>query len=67
MDFQTTSLRWNEGGVELQLQGLDVQTDLSGAFRSLPYWKIGQLQQRRFGNSESIMITLKLIPAEGKE
>ena len=66
-NFLTTSLRWSESGVELQLQSTDTQTDLTGTLRRLPYWKIGQLQQRRFGNSESTMITLKLVPAEVKK
>lgn len=62
-----TSLRWNESGVELQMQTSAAQSNVSEAVRKLPYWKIGQLQQRRWGNSTSTMITLKLIPAEDKK
>ena len=62
-----TSLRWNESGVELQMQSSAAQSNISEAIRKLPYWKIGQLQQRRWGNSTSTMITLKLVPAEAKK
>jgi Tfp pilus assembly protein PilN len=62
-----TSMRWTENGVELQMQSTENQTDISGALRALPYWKISQLQQRRWGNSDSTMITLKLVPAEVKK
>ena len=62
-----TSLRWTENGVELQMQTTEEQPNISGAIRALPYWKISQLQQRRWGNSDSSMITLKLIPAEEKK
>ena len=60
-------MRWTENGVELQMQSTENQTDISGALRALPYWKISQLQQRRWGNSDSTMITLKLVPAEVKK
>ena len=62
-----TSLRWTENGVELQMQTTEEQPNISGEIRALPYWKISQLQQRRWGNSDSSMITLKLIPAEEKK
>ncbi|MBO5308428.1 MAG: hypothetical protein J6C40_10530 [Lentisphaeria bacterium] len=62
-----TSLRWTENGVELQMQSTEEQPDISGAIRTLPYWKISQLQQRRWGNSDSTMITLKLVPVEEKK
>ena len=62
-----TSIRWNESGVELQLQSTAAESNISSAIRKLPYWKIGQLQQRRWGNSTSTMITLKLVPAEVKK
>jgi hypothetical protein len=59
-----TSLRWSESGVDLQIQTVADQNKISTAVRQLPYWKVGQLQQRRWGNSTSTMITLKLVPAE---
>lgn len=62
-----TSMRWTENGVELQMQTTEEQPNISGAIRTLPYWKISQLQQRRWGNSDSSMITLKLVPAEEKK
>ena len=62
-----TSIRWSESGVELQMQSSAAQSNISDAIRKLPYWKIGQLQQRRWGNSTSTMITLKLVPAEVKK
>lgn len=66
-DVLLTSLRWNESGVELLMQSSSAQADISGSIRKLPYWKIGQLQQRKFGNSPTTVITLKLVPAEGKK
>ena len=62
-----TSLRWSESGVDLQIQTVADQNKISTAVRQLPYWKVGQLQQRRWGNSNSTMITLKLVPAEVKK
>ena len=59
-----TNLRWSENSVDLQIQTVADQNKISAAVRQLPYWKVGQLQQRRWGNSTSTMITLKLIPAE---
>ena len=59
-----TNLRWSEGSVDLQIQTAADQNKISEAVRQLPYWKVGQLQQRRWGNSTSTMITLKLVPAE---
>ena len=59
-----TNLRWSEGSVDLQIQTAADQNKISAAVRQLPYWKVGQLQQRRWGNSTSTMITLKLVPAE---
>ena len=59
-----TNLRWSENSVDLQIQTVADQNKISAAVRQLPYWKVGQLQQRRWGNSASTMITLKLVPAE---
>lgn len=58
------SLRWNESGVELQMQCPGENVNIAGALRTLPYWKISQLQQRSWGDAENTMVTLKLIPAE---
>lgn len=62
-----TSLQWNESGVNLQMQTSAAQPNISEAIRKLPYWKIGQLQQRRWGNNSSTIITLKLVPVEAKK
>jgi Tfp pilus assembly protein PilN len=67
LDVLVLSLRWNESGVELQMQSSSEEINLAGAIRKLPYWKISQLQQRNWGDNSSSMITLKLIPAEGQK
>ena len=62
-----TSFRCHENGIDLQIQTAADQNQISTALRRLPYWKVGQLQQRRWGNSTSTMITLKLVPVEVKK
>ena len=62
-----TSFRCHENGIDLQIQTVADQNKISTALRRLPYWKVAQLQQRRWGNSTSTVVTLKLIPAEVKK
>ncbi len=59
-----SSLRWSEGSIDLILQTEAENFDAAALFRRIPGWKIGQLQQRRQGDTVNV-ITLKLVPAEG--
>lgn len=61
-NVMVSSLRWSESSVDLMLQSEADNLDLPSLFRRIPYWKIGQLQQRRMGDTVT-MITLKLVPA----
>jgi len=56
-----SSLRWSESSLDLMLQSEAENLDLPSLLRRLPYWKISQLQQRRMGDTVT-MITLKLVP-----
>lgn len=58
-----SSLRWSESSVDLVIQSEAENLDLPSLLRRVPYWKIGQLQQRRMGDTVT-MITLKLLPNE---
>lgn len=64
-NVMVSSLRWSESSVDLMLQSEADTLDLPSLFHRIPYWKIGQLQQRRMGDTVT-MITLKLVPV-GKE
>ena len=61
-NVMVSSLRWSETSLDLMLQSEAENLDLPALLRRLPYWKVGQLQQRRMGDTVS-MITLKLVPA----
>lgn len=61
-NVMVSSLRWSESSLDLMLQSEADNLDLPALLRRLPYWKIGQLQQRRMGDTVT-MITLKLVPA----
>lgn len=61
-NVMVSSLRWSETSLDLMLQSEAENLDLPALLRRLPYWKISQLQQRRMGDTVS-MITLKLVPA----
>jgi len=61
-NVMVSSLRWSESSLDLMLQSEAENLDLPSLLRRLPYWKISQLQQRRMGDTVT-MITLKLIPA----
>lgn len=61
-NVMVSSLRWSESSLDLMLQSEAENLDLPGLLRRLPYWKISQLQQRRMGDTVT-MITLKLVPA----
>ena len=58
-----SSLRWSESSVDLMIQSEAENLDLPALLRRVPYWKVGQLQQRRMGDTVT-MITLKLVPNE---
>ena len=58
-----SSLRWSESSVDLMIQSAAENLDLPSLLRRVPYWKVGQLQQRRMGDTVT-MITLKLVPNE---
>ncbi len=58
-----SSLRWSESSLDLMLQSEAENLDLPALLRRLPYWKVSQLQQRRMGDTVT-MITLKLVSAE---
>ncbi|MPN10573.1 hypothetical protein SDC9_157868 [bioreactor metagenome] len=61
-NVMVSSLRWSESSLDLMLQSEAENLDLPALLRKLPYWKIAQLQQRRMGDTVT-MITLKLQPA----
>ena len=61
-----SSLRWSESSVDLMIQSEAENLDLPSLLRRVPYWKVGQLQQRRMGDTVT-MITLKLVPNEEAE
>ena len=59
-----SSLRWNESGIELVMQSEDGNLDVQTLLRPLTEWKIGQLQQRRFGDRAVTTVTVKLVRAD---
>ena len=61
------SLRWSDTSVDLMLRSEAENLDLPQLLKQLPYWKIGQLQERRRNNDVTRTITLKLVPAGGNE
>lgn len=63
-NVMVSSLRWSEGSLDLMLQSEAENLDLASLVKKLKYWKISQLQQRRWGSSGATMITLKLTAAE---
>ena len=60
------SVRWTEGAVDITMRSEAQDLNLPVLLKPLTYWKVSQLQQRRRGNETASMITMKLIPAEGK-
>ena len=61
-NVMVSSLRWSESSLDLMLQSEAENLDLAALFRRLPYWKVSQLQQRRMGDTVT-MVTVKLVPA----
>ena len=57
-----SNVRWTENSVDMLLQCEDAKLDLPRIINPLGYWKIGQLQQRQYGDSAVATITLKLVP-----
>ena len=57
-----SSIRWNENGIDLVLQSENEKLDIPSIINPIGYWKIGQLQQRQFGDSAVATINLKLVP-----
>lgn len=62
-NVMVSSFRLAEGSLDLVLMSEAESLDLPALLKRVPYWKIGQLQQRRMGDSAN-SITLKLVPAE---
>ena len=58
-----SSLRWSDSGIDLVMQSEEGNLDVQAILRPLTAWKIGQLQQRQFGDSAVTTITVKLVPA----
>ena len=56
------SLRWTDSAVDLTLRSEAENLNLPALFRSLPHWKITQMQERRRNNDAASTITLKLTP-----
>ena len=59
-----SSLRWSDSGIDLVMQSEEGNLDVQSILRPLTAWKIGQLQQRQFGDSAVTTVTVKLVPAE---
>ena len=59
-----SSLRWSDTGIDLVMQSEEGNLDVQSILRPLTAWKIGQLQQRQFGDSAVTTVTVKLVPAE---
>jgi hypothetical protein len=57
-----SSMRWNDSGVDLQLQSENANINLPELLKPLNFWKIGNLQQRQMCGSDVTSITLRLVP-----
>lgn len=66
-NVMVNNIRWSENSVDLVMRSEAENLNIQSLLRSLKYWRLGQIQQRRRGNDSSSMVTLKLIPAEGEE
>ena len=62
-DALVTSLRFNGDSADLVLQSESNLSNLPNMLRSIPYWKVAQLQQRSMGDTIT-MTMLKLVSTE---
>ena len=62
-----SNMRWNDSGVDLQLQSENANINLPELIKPLSFWKIGHLQQRQMWNSDVTSINLRLVPNIDKE
>ena len=60
-------MRWNDAGVDLQLQSENANINLPELIKPLSFWKIGHLQQRQMWNSDVTSINLRLVPNTDNE
>ena len=64
-NVMVNNLRWSENSIDLVMRSEAENLNIQSMLRSLKYWKLGQIQQRRRGNDSTSMVILKLIPVEG--
>ncbi len=64
-NVMVNSMRWSENSIDLVMRSEAENLNIQAMLRSLKYWKLGQIQQRRRGNDSTSMVILKLVPAEG--
>lgn len=62
-----SNMRWNDAGVDLQLQSENANINLPELIKPLSFWKIGHLQQRQMWNSDVTSINLRLVPNTDNE
>lgn len=64
-NVMVNNMRWSENSIDLVMRSEAENLNIQSMLRSLKYWKLGQIQQRRRGNDSTSMVILKLIPVEG--
>ena len=62
-----SSIRWNEGSIDMVLQCEDDGVDFSSVFKQMKGWKIEQLQQRQGGGGAVTVTTVKLVRDNGEK
>lgn len=63
-----TSYRRGESDIDIVISSEDEGINFPQLLKSISHkWRVGQVQQRQRGNSTSVMVNLKLVPAEKKD